>query len=172
MKLIIPSYNRAENLTTPFLEVFKDDFILEVQKTDRDDEQEYFSKILPLAFSKSIPLVATNDVLFSEAADFDIHETKDCINTGKTLNDPNREKVFSEEQYFKSPEEMAKLFGDCISLVDNTNEISKKCNVSIKTKGYFLPEYPVPKKHDFDSYLAELSKKLLNFVRQPYFGLF
>ena len=140
---------------------FDDDFVLEVQRTNRNDEVDYFNKVLPLSIEKGIPVIATNDVLFSNKDDFDIHETKVCINTGKTLNDPNREKIFSEQQYFKSPEEMNNLFSDCISLVDNTNEISKKCNVSLKTKGYFLPEYPVPKEHDFDSYLEKLSNERL-----------
>ena len=97
-----------------------------------------------MSIQKGIPIIATNDVLFSSKDDFEIHETKVCINTGKTLNDPNREKIFSEQQYFKSPIEMSKLFGESSSFIDNTNEISKKCNVSLKTKGYFLPEYPVP----------------------------
>ena len=94
--------------------------------------------------------------------DYEIHETKVCINTGRTLNDPNREKSFSDQQYFKSSEEMINLFKESSSFIDNTNEISKKCNVSLKTKGYFLPEYPVPKEHDFDTYITDLSHKRLN----------
>ena len=113
-------------------------------------EIDYLKNVLPIAKDKGIPLIATNDVLFAEQDDYEIHETKVCINTGKTLNDPNRERVFSEHQYFKSPQEMMELFKDYDSLIDNTNEISKKCNVSLETKGYFLPEYPVPKKHNFD----------------------
>ena len=136
---------------------FGDDFVIDIQMTNRLDEMEYIKNVLPISKDKGIPLIATNDVLFSKQEDFDIHETKVCINTGKTLNDPNRQKIFSEEQYFKSPEEMIELFKDYDSLIDNTNEISKKCNVSLDTKGYFLPEYPVPKKHNFDSYLKEIS---------------
>ena len=143
-------------------ENFKDDFVLEVQKTNRIDEIEYFKNVLPIAKEKGIPLIATNDVLFSSEDEYEIHETKVCINTGKTLNDPNRERLFSNQQYFKSPNEMYNLFKDYPSLIDNTNEISKKCNVSLDSKGYFLPEYPVPKKHDFNSYLEELSTKRLN----------
>tara|TARA_B110000967_G_scaffold35668_1_gene34771 strand:+ start:3794 stop:7234 length:3441 start_codon:yes stop_codon:yes gene_type:complete len=151
----------AEKRIDSFLKVFDDDFILEVQKTNRSDEFEYFSNILPIATAKGIPLIATNDVLFAKPDDFDTHETKVCINTGKTLNDPNREKLFSQEQYFKSSDDMAELFKGFDSLLDNTNEISKKCNVSIHTKQYFLPEYPVPEDHNFDSYLVDLSKKRL-----------
>ena len=57
---------------------------------------------------------------------------------------------------------MENLFKDCISLIENTNEISKKCNVSFDTKEYFLPEYPVPKEHNFDTYLEELSNARLH----------
>ena len=151
-----------ENKIDDFLMVFKDDFFIEVQKTNRPDEIDYFSNILPLSSKKGVPLIATNDVLFAKKDDYEIHETKVCINTGKTLNDPNREKPFSDEQYFKSSDEMQKLFNGFDELIDNTNEVAKKCNVSIHTKGYFLPEYPVPKEHDFDSFLVDLSTKRLS----------
>ena len=151
-----------ENRIDDFLMVFKDDFFIEVQKTNRPDELDYFSNILPLSSKKGIPLIATNDVLFAKKDDYEIHETKVCINTGKTLNDPNREKPFSDEQYFKSSDEMQKLFNGFDELIDNTNEVAKKCNVSLHTKGYFLPEYPVPEEHDFDSFLVDLSTKRLS----------
>ncbi|RZO28274.1 MAG: DNA polymerase III subunit alpha [SAR86 cluster bacterium] len=151
----------ASRIIDSFTKYFKDDFVLEVQRTNRPDEVEYFKNILPLAVEKGIPIVATNDVLFANQDDYEVHETKVCINTSKTLNDPNREKIFSEQQYFKSSEQMENLFKDCISLIENTNEISKKCNVSFDTKEYFLPEYPVPKEHNFDTYLEELSNERL-----------
>ena len=154
--------DEIENRVDDFLMVFKDDFFIEVQKTNRPDELDYFSNILPLSSKKGIPLIATNDVLFAKKDDYEIHETKVCINTGKTLNDPNREKPFSDEQYFKSAEEMQKLFNGFDELINNTNEVAKKCNVSLHTKGYFLPEYPVPKDHNFDSFLVDLSNKRLS----------
>jgi DNA polymerase-3 subunit alpha len=151
-----------ENKIDDFLMVFKDDFFIEIQKTNRPDEIDYFSNILPLSSKKGVPLIATNDVLFAKKDDYEIHETKVCINTGKTLNDPNRKKPFSDEQYFKSSDEMQKLFNGFDELIDNTNEVAKKCNVSLHTKGYFLPEYPVPIEHDFDSFLVDLSTKRLS----------
>ena len=154
--------DEIENRIDDFLMVFKDDFFIEVQKTNRPDELDYFSNILPLSSKKGIPLIATNDVLFAKKDDYEIHETKVCINTGKTLNDPNREKPFSDEQYFKSSDEMQKLFNGFDEIIDNTNEVAKKCNVSLHTKGYFLPEYPVPKEHNFDSFLVDLSTKRLS----------
>ena len=156
----------ANNTIDKFTKHFKDDFVLEIQKTNRVDEDEYIKNIVPISINKGIPIIATNDVLFSSKDDFEIHETKVCINTGKTLNDPNREKIFSEQQYFKSPTEMHQLFNESSVFIENTNEISKKCNVSLKTKGYFLPEYPVPEEHNFDSYLSHLSHKRLNVYLQ------
>ena len=156
--------DEIENRIDDFLMVFKDDFFIEVQKTNRPDELDYFSNILPLSSKKGIPLIATNDVLFAKKDDYEIHETKVCINTGKTLNDPNREKPFSDEQYFKSSDEMQKLFNGFDEIIDNTNEVAKKCNVSLHTKGYFLPEYPVPKEHNFDSFLVDLSTKRLSVL--------
>ena len=100
--------------------------------------------------------------MFANQDDYEVHETKVCINTSKTLNDPNREKIFSEQQYFKSSKQMNDLFKDCDSLITNTNELAKKCNVSFDTKEYFLPEYPVPKQHNFDTYLEELANNRLN----------
>ena len=145
-----------------FQSIFDEDFIIEVQKTNRPDELDYFENILPIASKKGIPVIATNDVLFSAKDDYEIHETKVCINTGKTLNDPNRERKFSNEQFFKSQKEMSDLFTDHKDFLSNTSEIAKQCNVSFTPKGYFLPEYPVPKEHDFNSYLKDLSFKNLD----------
>ena len=94
--------------------------------------------------------------------DFEIHETKVCINSGKTLNDPNREKIYSEEQYFKSQDEMQELFKDFPEVLSNTLEIAKQCNLSLEPDGYFLPEYPVPEGQNFDSHLKSLVEENLN----------
>ena len=120
------------------------------------------ASILPIASRLSIPVIATNDVLFGEREDFEIHETKVCINSGKTLNDPNREKIYSEEQYFKSQDEMQDLFGDFPDVLSNTLEIAKQCNLSIEPDGYFLPEYPVPDGQDFDTHLKSLVEESLD----------
>ena len=148
--------------------MFDEDFVIEIQKTNRADELDYIANILPLASSNGIPVIATNDVIFSNKEDYDIHETKVCINTGKTLNDPNREKKFSNEQFFKSQQQMFDLFKDSEEFLSNTAEIAKQCNVSFESKGYFLPEYPVPQNHDFNSYLKDLSFKNLDEITKNF----
>jgi DNA polymerase-3 subunit alpha len=153
-----------------FKETFQDDFCIELQRLGKGFEEEFIQGILPLAFEFSIPVIVSNDAMFSQKEDFDIHETKVCINTGKTLNDSNRERLFTPEQYFKSTKDISILFADCDpeALIDNTFAIAQKCNVTLTTDQYFLPEYPVPHEHDFNSFLSELSKTKLDVIIEPY----
>ena len=153
-----------------FKEIFKDDFCIELQRVGRNFEEEFIQCILPLASELLIPVIVSNDAMFSQKEDFDIHETKVCINTGKTLNDSNREKFFTPEQFFKSTKDMSTLFGDCDpdTLIANTLAIAQKCNVTLTTDQYFLPEYPVPQEHDFNSFLSELSETKLNEIIESY----
>ena len=153
-----------------FKETFKDDFCIELQRLGKSFEEEFIQCILPIASEFKIPVVVSNDAMFAQKEDFDIHETKVCINTGKTLNDSNRERLFTPEQFFKSTKDMSNLFGDCDpdTLVNNTYAIAQKCNVTLTTDQYFLPEYPVPKEHDFNSFLSELSKKQLEEIINSY----
>ena len=140
---------------------FKNNFVIEIQNTGKESHKIFMASILPIASRLSIPVIATNDVLFGDREDFEIHETKVCINSGKTLNDPNREKIYSEEQYFKSQDEMQDLFKDFPEVLSNTLEIAKQCNLSLEPDGYFLPEYPVPEGQNFDSHLKSLVEENL-----------
>ena len=153
-----------------FQETFQDDFCIELQRLGKNFEEEFIQCILPIASELKIPIIVSNDAMFSQKEDFDIHETKVCINTGKTLNDSNRAKLFTPEQFFKSTNEITNLFSDCDAetLINNTFAIAQKCNVTLKTDEYFLPEYPVPQEHDFNSFLSELSKRQLNKIIESY----
>ena len=154
--------NEAVELIKKYKADFKNNFVIEIQNTGKESHKIFMASILPIASRLSIPVIATNDVLFGEREDFEIHETKVCINSGKTLNDPNREKIYSEEQYFKSQDEMQDLFGDFPDVLSNTLEIAKQCNLSIEPDGYFLPEYPVPDGQDFDTHLKSLVEESLD----------
>ena len=78
--------------------------------------------------------------MFLQQEDFDIHETKVCINTGKTLNDPNREKLYTSEQFYKSSTEMTNLFEEygADTLISNTFHIAQKCNAIFCNRSIFL----------------------------------
>ncbi len=134
----------AESLLAAWMDDFPDRFYLELQRTGRENEEAFLHKAVDLAASYDCPIVATNDVRFLDSSQFDVHEARVCIGEGRALDDPRRERRYSEQQYLRSPEEMCELFKDLPEAIDNTVEIAKRCNLDIELGKYFLPEYPIP----------------------------
>jgi DNA polymerase III alpha subunit len=89
-------------------------------------------------------VVATNDVRFLDAADFDAHEARVCIHQGHTLSDPRRPRDYSEEQYLKSAADMEALFADLPEALENSVEIARRCSLELTLGRTFLPDFPVP----------------------------
>ncbi|MBR9829813.1 MAG: DNA polymerase III subunit alpha, partial [Oceanospirillales bacterium] len=110
-----------------------------------------------LAARSGCPLVATNEVMFLKGEDFEAHEARVCINLGRTLEDPQRPRNYSEQQYFRSADEMAALFSDIPSALENTVEIARRCNIEIELGTYYLPRYPVPEGMLMDDYFRQVS---------------
>jgi len=125
-------------------ELCGDRFYLEVQRTGRADEAAYSEAVMELALERGVAAVATNDVRFLTRVEFEAHEARVCIHDGALLTDPSRVRRYSEEQYLKSPAEMAELFSDAPELLDNTVEIAKRCSLEIRLGSSMLPAYPVP----------------------------
>ncbi len=73
-----------------------------------------------------VPVVATNDVRFLGRDEFEAHEARVCIHEGALLADPARPRRYSEQQYLRSPDEMAKLFADLPEALENTVEIAQR----------------------------------------------
>ena len=138
-------------------EVFADRFYLEVQRTNRVNDEEHLHAAVALAERSGAPLVATNDVRFLKQEDFEAHETRVCIGEGRTLDDPRRPRTYSDQQYLKTPEEMAELFADLPEALENTVEIAKRCNIEVQLGTYFLPNFPVPEGMTIDDYLRQVS---------------
>ncbi|VUD56832.1 DNA polymerase III subunit alpha [Thalassocella blandensis] len=134
----------AEKYLKQWLEIFGDRYYLELQRTSRENDENYLHKAVALAQQFSVPVVATNDVRFLEESQFEVHEARVCIGEGRTLDDPRREKKYSDQQYFKSAEEMEALFSDIPEAIQNTVEIAKRCSIDIQLGKYFLPAYPIP----------------------------
>lgn len=121
---------------------FPDRYYLELLRTGRPDEETYLHLAVALAEEKDLPVVATNQVVFNSPEFFDAHEIRVAISDGFTLADPRRPKKYSEQQYFKSCEEMCELFEDIPEAIANTVEIAKRCNVTVRLGEYFLPNFP------------------------------
>ena len=119
-------------------------FYLEVQRTGHPGEQIYVDAALDLASRHGVAAVATNNVRFLAREDFEAHEARVCIREGALLADPGRSRRYTEEQYLKTPAEMAALFADNPELLANSVEIAKRCSLEIKLGESKLPAYPVP----------------------------
>lgn len=137
---------------------FPDSFYLELIRTGRQDEESYLHAAVQLATEKSLPVVATNDVRFISSEDFDAHEIRVAIHNGYTLADPKRPKLYSPQQYLRSEDEMCELFADIPEALQNSVEIAKRCNVTIRLGEYFLPQFPTGDMSTED-YLVKRSKE-------------
>ncbi|MEG0008257.1 MAG: DNA polymerase III subunit alpha [Aeromonas sp.] len=121
---------------------FPDTYYLELQRTGRPDEEAYLHMAVAVASEFDLPVVATNEVVFLNADDFDAHEIRVAIHDGYTLMDKRRPRRYSPQQYLRSQEEMLDLFADIPEALENSVEIAKRCNVTVRLGEYFLPNFP------------------------------
>ncbi len=121
---------------------FADHFYLELVRTGRADEESYLHFALDFAAQMDLPVVATNEVVFLKQEQFDAHEIRVAIHDGYTLEDPRRPKNYSPQQYLRSEQEMCELFADIPEALENSVEIAKRCNVTVRLGEYFLPNFP------------------------------
>ncbi|MBE1299976.1 MAG: DNA polymerase III subunit alpha [Alteromonadaceae bacterium] len=121
---------------------FAEHYYIELQRTGRAGEEDYNHLALEVANQHEFPVVATNEVVFNRPEDFEQHEIRVCIHDGFTLDDKRRPKRYSDQQYLRSSEEMWELFSDIPEAIENTLEIAKRCNVTVRLGEYFLPEFP------------------------------
>lgn len=157
MALLNGDQAAAEALLAEWQAVFPGRFYLELQRTARVNDEEHVHAAVALADRCGAALVATNDVRFIKQGDFEAHETRVCIGEGRVLDDPRRPRNFSDQQYLKSPEEMAELFADIPEALENTVEIAKRCNIEVQLGKHFLPDFPTPNGMSIDDYLRHAS---------------
>jgi DNA polymerase-3 subunit alpha len=162
---------KAEALLTQWLSIFPNRFYIEIQRTQRDDEQHYEKAVLALAQKLSCPIVATNDVIMLQADDFEAHKARVCIQEGTTLEQSAASKRYSRSQYFKSPEEMAKLFADLPEAIENSVHIARRCSLALTLDKTVLPSFPVPPEMTEESYLEKASldglhQRLVHIIHQ------
>jgi DNA polymerase-3 subunit alpha len=160
----------AEDCLQQWLQLFGNRFFLELQRTGRAREEAYIAQAVAWSESLRVPLVASNDVRFVDADDFEAHEVRVCICTGFTLDDERRPRLYSEQQYLRSAQEMIELFADLPEAIANSVAIAKACNLRLELGQAFLPEFPIPQGHSTESYLRYVAEQglqqRLEFLRQ------
>ena len=136
--------------------IYKDNFFLQLTRNGKNQEELCNQTLIEFSKKLGIPVVATNQVRFLAKEDFEAHETRVCIQSGHVLGDKRRQRFFQDSQYFKSTEEMNDLFGDVPEALSNAYEISKKCNLEVKTGIYVLPDFKTPNQSSEADYLKNL----------------
>ncbi|MCW8808996.1 MAG: DNA polymerase III subunit alpha, partial [Rhodanobacter sp.] len=143
----------------PLVNLFPDRLYLELTRCGRDGEEQWNNLALTLAAELGLPVLASNDVRFLVRDDFEAHEARVCINQGRVLADPKRPRDYSDQQYLKTPDEMAALFADLPEALENTVELATRCTLELTFGKYYLPDFPVPAGHDLNSHIRELTRE-------------
>ena len=155
---------RAEALIAEYVEIFgQDNFFLEIQDHGLPEEKTVNRALRELAKKYDIGLVATNDVHYVHADDSEFHDILLCVQTGRTINDPDRMRFSGPDYYLKSEEEMAALFADYPDALENTAKIAARCQVDFTFGELQLPFYPLPEHFESDdAYLRALCEERLS----------
>ncbi|MBB3183838.1 DNA polymerase-3 subunit alpha [Halomonas fontilapidosi] len=155
--LLSDHHDEAHALLEEWNAAFPGRFYLELTRTGRVLEEECVHLSVELAVATGTPVVATNDVRFLAREDFWAHETRVAIGEGKALDDKRRERRYTEEQYLKSPAEMAELFADIPEALENSVMIAARCNVDVRLGEIFLPEFEIPEGMTQDEFFRKIS---------------
>ena len=132
---------RALDLRSAFGE---ENFYLEIQKHGIPEEDEAAKGLIRLSRDTGIPLALTNDAHYLERDDARYQDVLLCIQTGKTLEEPNRMRFETQEFYLKSEEEMRALFPELPEAADNTVKIAERCAYDFEFGHYHLPRFKLP----------------------------
>lgn len=150
---------QAQRSLGEYIDIFgKEDLYLELQENGMAEQVKVNEELIRMAKSGGLKLVATNDIHYLEEKDADAHDVLLCIQTNSTLSDPNRYRFPSKEFYFKTPEQMAKLFADVPEALANTIEIAERCNIEFDFSQSKLPDPGVPTGVNPDQYMIDQAR--------------
>ncbi len=143
-----------------YKERFGDGYFLEIQRHEHVPQLPKINKgLISLGQRLDIPLVVTNDAHYVNQVESPLQDIYICIQTSTTVNDEKRLRMEDDSYYIKSPGEMAQLFPDFLSALENTQLVSDMCNVDLDFGQTHLPKYPTPNGQDADEYLAQLCEE-------------
>jgi len=149
----------ARQLAGEWASMFPGRYYLEVQRCGYAREEPLVRATVGLAAELALPVVATHPVQFLTIDDFKAHEARVCIAEGYVLNDKRRARTFTAQQYFKTQAEMAALFPDLPEALQNSVEIAKRCNLTLKLGKPHLPDFPTPNGESLDNFLRTESER-------------
>ncbi|MCA9741743.1 MAG: DNA polymerase III subunit alpha [Deferribacteres bacterium] len=164
-------YEAGRDAAREYREIFGDDYYLEVHNHGIPEEAQASEMVFEIGKELDIPVLVTNDIHYLKREHSLPHDILICLQTGKDRDDPNRLRYTTDEIYFKTETEMAKLFPDRPDIVSLTKEVADKCNLAIDFDTIHLPKFELPAedKHlNLDEYLEKLAKiELINRYGEP-----
>ncbi len=150
-------YDEAKKVAVRYEACFgKGNFFLELQDHGIAEQKTVNAGLLRMSQETGIELVATNDVHYTYAQDWEAHDILLCIQTGKKLSDENRMRYEGGQYFVKSEEEMRALFPYALKALENTQKIADRCRVEIRFGEPKLPHFDVPEGYDAWTYLNKL----------------
>ena len=156
-KLMDEDYEGALSYAQELSNIFgKDNFYLELQDHGIAEQQPVNQGVMRIARETGLPLVITNDAHYLRREDAKMQDVLLCVQTGKTIDDPDRMKFQTEEFYLKSEEELRQLFPNCDDAFENTAKIAERCNLDFVFNQYHLPAFPVPDGYTNEEYFRKL----------------
>jgi DNA polymerase-3 subunit alpha len=142
-----------------YKDVFGEDYYIELQWHNLPEDQKVFGRLQSLARKLGAKLVGTNDTHYLKREHAEAHDALLCIGTSANVGDTNRLRFETEEFYLKTPEEMIKLFEGCPEAIENTLDVSEKCDLKLDFSHKHLPRFPLPDgETDEISYLSKLAR--------------
>jgi DNA polymerase III subunit alpha len=163
-RLRLGQYEAARAAAAEFQDIFgKENYFAEIMDHGLSIERRVMTDLLRLAKDLDIPLVATNDSHYTHQHEADAHAALLCVQSGSTLDDPNRFKFDGDGYYIKTAQEMRQLFRDHPEACDNTLLIAERCEVEFNTAANYMPRFPVPDGETEDSWLVKEVEKGLHY---------
>ena len=155
--LLQQNYEGAKQMALTYRDIFgAENFYLELQDHGLPEQRDVNRGVLRIAAETGIPLVATNDAHYTRREDAALQDVLLCIQTGKTVDEPDRMRFETDEFYLKSEAEMAALFPDHPEAISNTADIAARCNLEFTFGEYHLPSFDVPAGDTAQAYLHRL----------------
>ncbi len=143
--LRIGNFEKAKQSAGEFRDIFgAENFYCELMDHGLPVEQRVQKDLLRLAKEMNLPLLATNDLHYVDQADAKAHEVLLCVQSGKTMADPNRFKFDAHDFYVKSPAEMRRTWSELPEACDNTLLIAERCDITFNEGADLMPRVDVP----------------------------
>ena len=155
---------KAAEVASTYADIFgAGNFFVELQDHGLAEQRRILGKLVELAGRTGLPLVATNDLHYTERADAKPHDVLLCIQQQKVQTDTNRLKFDSDQFYLKTAEEMRTVFGELPAACDNTLAIAEMCELRLRygddvppEQRFHVPRFEPPEGMDRDAYLRRL----------------